>query len=180
MTTLYELGKAQKLGDNMVGVNLDENMSGHKEMIMRSYVPLISKSIPTVADLTDPKQAQDVREFYIELRKAVGDGGGLTTSQFIRLLANKLETFYVYRTAEDAYYRVNLDAPYFAVASLYQPLSLPWQRLNLEGDGEMQDPTAFAEDFRDNENFAVELSRAAKGVVNLDKRCVPPVLKNTL
>ena len=90
MTTLYELGKAQKLGDNMVGVNLDENMSGHKEMIMRSYVPLISKSIPTVADLTDPKQAQDVREFYIELRKAVGDFDGLTTSQFIRLLTNKL------------------------------------------------------------------------------------------
>ena len=180
MTTLYELGKTQKLQDNLSGVNLDESMSGNKELIMRSYVPLISKSDPTVVDLEDPSQAREVREFFAELKRAVGDGGGLTTSQFIRLLANKLEVFYVYRTAEDAYYRVELDAPYFAVASLYQPLSLPWQRLDLEGDGEMRDPAAFATESSDNENFAVELGRAAKGVVDLAKRRLPPVLKKKL
>ena len=75
---------------------------------------------------------------------------------------------------------MELDAPYFAVASLYQPLSLPWQRLDLEGDGEMRDPAAFATESSDNENFAVELGRAAKGVVDLAKRRLPPVLKKKL
>ena len=176
MTFLYEAGKAQALEDKAEGVGLDQSLLSSNTLLMRSYVPLISRSEPELVDLENPDKAREIKEFFIELRKAVGDSGGLTTSEFVRLLANKLETFYVYQTNRDAYFRVDLDAPYLAVTSLYQPISLPWQRHDLEGDGVPRDPAAFAADARDA-NFAVELGRAAKGVADVARRRLPRVLR---
>jgi len=180
MEILYELGKGQRFDEGIEGVGMEEAMVTNKELIMRSYIPIISKSRPTKADMDDAQQADEVREFFIELNKAARkvDGEGLSTSEFVRLLANKLETFYVYDTPKDDYYRVDLDPPYFAVSSLYQPVSLPWQRLELLGNGELQDPAAFAGSEADN--FAVELGAAVKGAVDLAKRRLPPVLKKQL
>ena len=187
LQVLYDIGcKQKKSRSNSANMNTDNvgvstDLTTSKEILMRSYAPLITQSRPTLVNLDDATQASAVREFYKELNAAVRtmDGKGMTTSQFIRLLANKLETFYVYDTPKDEYYKIHLDAPYFALASLYQPFSVPWQRLDLVGDGTLLDPGEFVamDDGREQTNFAEELGMAAGSVVNLAKRRLPPIFK---
>ena len=178
MEVLYGIGCRQKNANRIANVGVSDDLIASKEILMRSYAPLITKIRPTLVNLDDEVQLSELRDFYIELNKAVRtvDGKGLSTSEFIRLLANKLETFYVYNTPADEYYKVELDAPYFALASLYQPFSVPWQRLDLVGDGTLQDPGEFA-DVIEKANFAVELGTAAGSVVDLAKRRLPPIIK---
>lgn len=162
LVQLYELGGDFKLGNSL---------------LRRSYVPLISKRKPTVVNMEDPKEAKLVQEFYQTIQQVVVTQG-MTTSDFIRFLADKLDFFYVYDSFRDDYLRVELSRPYFAMAQLYQPMNLPWQMLDLEGDGVAdQQLSEFAEE---DASFLAEISYAMEGSVDLLRRRLPSVVKRKL
>lgn len=164
-----------------------------RTILRRTYLPLISRTQPRRVDLADAKESAAVRDFYVRLSRAIkrgsgegkegdeGDGGGrLSTSDFIRLLADQLEVFYVYNLPRDEYMRVELVPPYVALTQMYQPMSLPWQKFYIDGDSILRDPGEFAnssnsENCNDGE-YMEEFSYAAEALGNLLKRRLPKML----
>jgi len=153
------------------------------EILKRSYLPLIAQSQPTVVDLSRPDEAAGVRSFYVELSRAArgeGDsGGGLKGSEFLRLLADRLDFYYIYDLPKDEYLKMELIRPYFALTRLYQPMSLPWQKLDLDGSGDFEDPARFAPPSNDV-TFIEELSELNSEIQEVLWRKVPPILGQKL
>ena len=144
-----------------------------RAIFRRTYAPMISASEPELVDMTNPQQAQDVRHFYSELETAIR-GDAISTQQFLRMLADKTETFYVYDNDSHhaaRYYRVELSAPYFGLAQLYQPMTLPWQQERL---------AAGVFDPQRGGDFATEMSNAVSGTVSLLRRRLPTVLRRKI
>jgi hypothetical protein len=156
--------------------NLGGDFKGGKEVLRRSYVPLIGHTKPTEIDMKNPQEAKKVKEFYEKIQKVVV-GNEMSTSEFIRFLADKLDVFYVYESHRDVYLGVNLSPPYLALAQLYQPMSLPWQRLDLDVDGIADYMiSAFAPESATKGDFVSELSGAVTGSMDLLQRRLPQVL----
>lgn len=155
------------------------NFRRSNSLIRRSYVPLISKRKPKPVNMKNKAEADDVQEFYQKMRQVI-ISDGVSTSEFIRFIADKLDCFYVYESHRDTYWRIELSQPYIALAHLYQPMSLPWQIINHEEGGFEAEFRAETTEENQVESFAAELASAFEGGVNLLRRRLPPVIKRRL
>ena len=166
---LYELGA--QFGE-------DDGAGSKKQLLRRSYVPLISKTKPTVVDMQNAAEVEHVNDFYAKIQTAVMGDASMTTSEFIRFLADKLDFFYVYDAASDEYLRVTLNRPYLALANLYQPMTLPWQ------DRTEWEKAVVMDSIEDEEEetglFSAELTAAVGGVRDLVKRRLPDIVTRRL
>uniref|UniRef100_A0A7S0JBA4 Uncharacterized protein n=1 Tax=Calcidiscus leptoporus TaxID=127549 RepID=A0A7S0JBA4_9EUKA len=147
--------------------------------IRRNYIPLISKSAPEAVDMDDPAQMERVRAFYSSLRKVVSDGR-VRTTEFVKMLADDLDMFYVYDSTTATYLRVKLSPPYLPLDSLYQPMRLPWlETLAQDPLTPTATPTAppvDKDDVVDEGLLTSDLSVAASATTRLFARRAPPVL----
>lgn len=147
--------------------DLGADFSNSKELLRRSYVPLISKTKPIEVAMGNPREAQLVREFYDKMHTAVM-GESMTLPEFIRFLADKLDFFYVYQAETNHYLRVELSPPYMALTHFYQPMALPWQK--------REELERFVQDRQGASGFLTELSDAVEGGKDLLQRRLPPIL----
>jgi hypothetical protein len=152
-------------------------------VLRRSYVTLIAKTGAKKVNIEDPVEAAAVREFYTILSREARGGNNekaMSTSDFIRLLADRLETFYVYEPAKEEYYQVDLVRPYFALTDMYQPMALPWQDELLMSGGLDGDDDDGGRSFLSRTAYGEELSDAAKGVANLIQKRLPSILEDKI